>query len=169
MLLAVRLLGDMPTFTGYEPNNLVGKGPGHTTQTTGSASSSSAAQQLVPADTLGDDFDRLFDESMSELFDDPLVPLADSYVLQSGPKGLAASLGPSLDEPAISATAGAPKDVEHHGASIKKQARISADGKPKDDGHHGKPAKQARFLNNWLLLNQTISRALVNQALVRAA
>ena len=91
----------MPTFTGYEPNNLVGKGPSNaptalgparTTQATGSASSSSAPQQLVPADTLDDDFDRLFDESMSELFDGPLVPLADTFV-QSGLRGLAAPIG----------------------------------------------------------------------------
>ena len=109
----------MPTFTGYEPNNLVGKGPGHTTQTTGSASSSSAAQQIVPAETAADDLSNLFDEGMSSLLDEidevferPLVPLADSYVLQSGPKGLAASLGPILDEPAISAS-----------SSLKKQAR----------------------------------------------
>ena len=92
----------MPIFTGYEPNNLVGKGPGNapialgparTTQTTGSASSSSAPQQLVPADTLEDDFDRLFDESMSELFDGPLVPLADIHVVQSGLQGFAAPIG----------------------------------------------------------------------------
>ena len=90
----------MHTFTGYEPNNLVGKGPSNaptalgparTTQSTGSASSSSAPQQLVPADTLEDDFDRLFDESMSELFDGPLVPPADIFV-QSGLQGLAAPI-----------------------------------------------------------------------------
>jgi hypothetical protein len=51
----------------------------------------------VPADTLEDDFDRLFDESMSELFDGPLVPLADNFV-QSGLEGLAAtSSGTLLD------------------------------------------------------------------------
>ena len=105
----------MPTFTGYEPNNLVGKGPGHTTQTTGSASSSSAAQQLVPADTLGDDFDRLFDESMSELFDEPLVPISNILevpiaghtpsALVSGPKGLAHATTEDADEHARAAAA----------------------------------------------------------------
>ena len=92
----------MPIFSGYEPNNLVGKGPSNaptalgparTTQSTGSASSSSAPQQLVPADTLEDDFDRLFDESMSELFEEPLAPLADIHVVQSGLQGLAAPIG----------------------------------------------------------------------------
>ena len=87
----------MPIFTGYEPNNLVGKGPGHTTQTTGSASSSSAAQQIVPAGTAADDLSNLFDAEMSSLledmFEEPLVPLADDFIVQSGPKGLAATLG----------------------------------------------------------------------------
>jgi len=82
---------------------------------------------------------------LEDLFEEPLVPLADDLILQSGPRGLAATLGPILDEPAVSATAGAPKDDGHHGASLKKQARISDSGEPKDDGHHGKPAKQARF------------------------
>ena len=48
--MLVRLLGDMPTFTGYEPNNVVGKGPGHMAQT----------QQLVPAGTAADDLSDLF-------------------------------------------------------------------------------------------------------------
>ena len=164
-LFAVRLLGDMPTFIGYEPNNLVGKGPGNapialgpspTTQTTGSASSSSAArQQVVPADTLEDDFVRLFEEEMSSLFDDPLapisnildeplVPLSDNFIVESGPKGLAVPLGTRRKSPS-GTTIDAPKDDGHHGASSLKQAKISDSSKPKDDGHHGKPAKQARF------------------------
>lgn len=133
--------------TGYEPNNLVGKGPGPgngpmalgPTQTTGSASSSSAARQIVPADTLATDLGNILNDSMISLEDvleDPLVPFADNFIVESGPKGIAIPSGTAVN---------APKDVGHHGASLKKQARISDDGKPKDDGHHGKPAKQARF------------------------
>ena len=132
----------MPTFTGYEPNKLVGKGPGNApTQTTGSASSSSAAQQIVPAETPADDLSNLFDAEMSSLledmFEEPLEPIAGNIpsAPESGLKGFAAiATGKSdrtlLDEPASSSL---------------KQARISADGQPKDDEHHGKPAKQARF------------------------
>ena len=75
----------MHTFTGYEPNKFVGKGPEQrpTTlgpaQTTGSVSSSSAAQQIVVP--TADDISNLFDAEMSslleDLFEDPLMPLAD--------------------------------------------------------------------------------------------
>ena len=136
----------MPTFTGYEPNRSIGKGPGNaapTTQTTGSASSSSAAQQLVAADTLGADLSNLIDDSMISLedfLDEPRVPLTDNFIVESGPKGLASSRknrsGTAVD---------APKNDGHHVASSLKQARISDSSKPKDEGHHGKPAKQARF------------------------
>ena len=79
----------MHTFTGYEPNDFVGKGPGNApialgpAQTTGSASSSSAAQQIVAVPT-ADDISNLFDAEMSSLledmFEDPLVPLADNVI-----------------------------------------------------------------------------------------
>ena len=179
----------MHTFTGYEPNKFVGKdqnnaptalGPARTTQSTGSASSSSAPQQLVQADTLDDDFDRLFDESMSELFDGPLVPPTD-IVVQSGLGGLAAPIGqdplipladlrvdsvhPERDSEyrtpiGISSgiAVGAPKDDGHHGASssLKKQARtISQEELPKDDGHHGKPMKQARFSTQLVISEES--------------
>ena len=133
----------MPTFTGYEPNNSVGKGPGNVPITMG-ASGTAQTQQLVPAETLDADLSNLMNESMLSLedfLDEPLVPLSEDFIVESGPKGLANSRknrsGKAVD---------APKDVGHHGASSSlKQARFSADCKPKDFQHHGKPAKQARF------------------------
>ena len=73
--------------TGYEPNNSVGKGPGNapnalgparTTQTTGSASSSSAAQQLVPADDLSNLFDAEMSSLLEDMFEEPLVAIDES-------------------------------------------------------------------------------------------
>ena len=91
----------MPTFAGYEPNNLVGKGPGHVPISMG-ASGTAQTQQLVPAETLDADLSNLFDAEMSSLledmFEEPMVPIAES-----GTKVLARSSGALLDEPAVSA------------------------------------------------------------------
>ena len=63
--------------TGYEPNNLIGKGPGNAPIAT-SASRTASTQQLVPAGTPADDLSNLFETEMSSLledmFEEPLDP-----------------------------------------------------------------------------------------------
>ena len=165
---AVRLLGDMPTFTGYEPNNLVGKGPGNvpismgalgTTQAHGRADSSSApGQQIVPAETLDTDLSNLFDEEMSSLFgdmlDEPLVPLAGNTPMSASaataaaecPTKVVAKTGRAYH---TGTSIGAPKDDGHHGAPSSQQAKFPSKDAPKDGEHHGaSSSKQARFPNS---------------------
>ena len=89
--MAVRLLGAMPTFTGYEPKNFLGKGPSQAPPPAPTAET--AAQQLVGADSVGHDLSNLMEAELSSLFEDlynePLEPTSDTLVSECGPKGLA--------------------------------------------------------------------------------
>ena len=95
----------MQTFTGYEPKNVpITMGPSGTfTIPTGSASSS-AAGQIVPADTLDTDLGNLMDHStisLEDFIDESIVPSGsvekanatqDILPISSGPKGYASNL-----------------------------------------------------------------------------
>jgi hypothetical protein len=165
----------MPTLTGYEPNNLVGKGPGNVPMPTSSSRTFQTPQQIVPADTLGTDLSDLIDASMSslldEIFDEPIAPTPAQQQQQQQQqqqmrpaKAVASSSdsGTIMDEP---------KDVGHHGSSTSFSAPISNEcptkvvakssntpqcpakavagsseiGQPKDDGHHGLAKRHIRF------------------------
>ena len=65
----------MPTFTGYEPKNLLGKGPdnsvgGQGTTAAPTSSSSAAPQQLVAGDTVGADLSNIMEVELSSLLED---------------------------------------------------------------------------------------------------
>ena len=86
----------MPTFTGYEPKSVpISLGPAGTTQTQGSASSSSVPGQIVPADTLATDLGELVDASMisslEDFLEETLVPISSGTNM--GPTKVVATQG----------------------------------------------------------------------------